>query len=84
MSRMLRLESRVALAFSVVLLIASLYFFANALNLISLSEPKVAASILSTIIGIIMLSASITVLRTWIIARAYSEDESREASARGS
>ena len=82
MSQLLRLESRIALAFSIILLLASFYFFINALNLITLNEPKVAASILSTIIGIVTLSASITILRTWIIARAYEKGEEPQAGVR--
>ena len=70
-----RLETGLSLALALALAAASLYFFSNAMNLITQEEPRVAASIMATVIGIILLSASITLLRTWTLARALNESK---------
>ena len=71
----MRLEAGASLALALVLAAASLYFFANSMALITQEEPRVAASIMAAVIGIVLLSASVTLIRTWVIARAYEERE---------
>ena len=70
----MRLEAGVSIALAIVLAAASLYFFSNSMALITQDEPRVAASIMAAVIGIILLSASVTLIRTWVIARAYEEE----------
>ena len=65
------------LFFTVVLVGAGLYFLYNAVNLISAPEPRVAASLLATVIGLSLVSAGVTLLRTWIVASANVGEESQ-------
>lgn len=67
-----------AVGVSLSLLASSLYFFNNSVELMAGPEPRVAASLLSALIGVSLLSASITLLRTWIVARALERRESEE------
>ncbi|MCE4598734.1 MAG: hypothetical protein F7C81_00855 [Desulfurococcales archaeon] len=73
MARRLRLESASSLAISILLVLVSLYFLSNSITLMQLEEPRVAASLLAAVIGLATLSASVTLLRTWVIARVYEE-----------
>jgi len=64
----LRLDAGFLVA--IFLLLASLYFLNNSFILITEDPPRVAASLMAAVIGLALLSASITLLRTWIMARA--------------
>lgn len=79
MARRLRLEAASTLSISILLILGSLYFLSNSLQLMQLDQPRVAASLLAAVIGLAMLSASITLLRTWVIARVYEEAKREEA-----
>lgn len=85
MPKTLRLESAASLSIAVLLIIGSLYFLSNSVQLIQLEEPRVAASLLSAVIGLSLLSAGVTLLRTWVVARVYEEarKESEAGEARG-
>ncbi len=72
----LRLEAGASLALALALAAASLYFFSNAMNLITQEEPRVTASIMAALIGIVLLSASVTLIRSWVVARAYGSKPS--------
>ncbi|MEB3787930.1 MAG: hypothetical protein GSR78_04150 [Desulfurococcales archaeon] len=80
MPKTLRLESAASLSIAVLLIIGSLYFLSNSVQLIQLEEPRVAASLLSAVIGLSLLSAGVTLLRTWVVARVY-EEARKEADA---
>jgi len=58
---------------AIVLLAASFYFFLLSINLVSGQTPNVTASLLSALIGFSVLSAGVTILRSWAIARAAGE-----------
>lgn len=79
MSKRLRLEAASTLSIAILLIIASIYFLNNSLKLIELEQPRVAASLLAAVIGLAMLSASVTLLRTWVVARVYEEAKREEA-----
>ncbi len=64
-----RLRESVPAALTILLAALSVYFFVNAIRLITLEQPRVAASILATIIGITLLSASVNALKSWVLAR---------------
>ena len=64
-----RLRESVPAALSILLAALSIYFFINALRLITSEQPRVAASILATIIGITLISASVNALKSWVLAR---------------
>ncbi len=85
MPKTLRLESAASLSIAVLLIIGSLYFLSNSVQLIQLEEPRVAASLLSAVIGLSLLSAGVTLLRTWVVARVYEEarKEAEAGEARG-
>ncbi len=72
-------KTTTVLIFSTVLLLAGLYFLYNAFKLISAPNPQVAASLLATVIGLSLVSAGITLIRTWLVAKAV-EAESGESS----
>ena len=78
MPRRLRLEAASTLSISVLLILGALYFLTNSLQLMQLEQPRVAASLLAAVIGLAMLSASVTLLRTWVIARVYEEAKREE------
>jgi len=64
-----RLRETLPAVLAVLLAALSIYFFINALRLITLEQPRVAASILATVIGITLLSASVNALKSWVLAR---------------
>ena len=80
MPRRLRLEAASTLSISILLLLGALYFLSNSLQLMQLDQPRVAASLLAAVIGLALLSASVTLLRTWVIARVYEEARKEESS----
>ncbi|MCE4612968.1 MAG: hypothetical protein F7C07_03965 [Desulfurococcales archaeon] len=66
-----KLRPDVGLLVSILLLMVSLYFLNNSFILITEDPPRVAASLMAAVIGLALLSASITLLRTWLLAKAY-------------
>ena len=64
------LRESVPAALTIILAGLSLYFFFNAMRLITLEEPRVAASILAAVIGLTLLSASVNTLKSWVLARS--------------
>ena len=64
------LRESVPAALTIILAVLSLYFFFNAMRLITLEEPMVAASILAAVIGLTLLSASVNTLKSWVLARS--------------
>ncbi len=61
--------------FAAFLLAAGVYFLYSSLGLIKASPPQVAASLLAAIIGLSLVSAGVTLLRTWLVARAVEVSE---------
>ena len=60
-------------ATAVALLAASFYFFTNSMALMTAEPPRVAASLLAALLGLSTLASSVTLFRTWILARALSQ-----------
>ncbi|MCE4627984.1 MAG: hypothetical protein F7C34_02400 [Desulfurococcales archaeon] len=56
------------LVFTIVLIGAGLFFLYNSLTLFTVEPPHVAAGMLAAIIGLSLVSAAVTLLRTWLIA----------------
>ncbi|BAF34827.1 hypothetical protein APE_2311a [Aeropyrum pernix K1] len=77
MSRRLegRLPEIVAIGLAMLFAALSLYFFGNALSLITLEEPRVAASLLAALIGLALLSASVSLARSLVLSRALEREE---------
>jgi hypothetical protein len=55
---------------SIFLLGSSIYFFMISINLAVNQPPNITASLLAALIGFSVLSAGVTVLKSWAIARA--------------
>lgn len=45
-----------------------MFFLYNSLTLFTMQPPHVAAGMLAAIIGLSLVSAAVTLLRTWLIA----------------
>ena len=56
----------------IALIAASIYFFLAAITLIS--NQAVVASLLSAVIGFVMLSAGTTLVRTYVVARVVEQN----------
>ncbi len=56
-----------------LLLALGSYFLVNSLSLITQEPPRVAASLLAAVIGLSLVSAAVTLLRTWILSQKASE-----------
>lgn len=67
--------SFVALATGVALIAISIYFFIAAISLISPPTEAVVASLLSAIIGFVLLSAGTTLVRAYVIARVAEKSK---------
>jgi len=65
------------IVFTTLLVGAGIYFLYNALRLI---VAQVAASLLATVIGLSLVSAGVTLLRTWLVTRAVEAENEREFS----
>jgi len=63
-------KAAVSIVFAAFLIIAGIYFLYNSLLLIKASPPQVAASLLAAIIGLSLVSAGVTLLRTWLVSKA--------------
>jgi uncharacterized membrane protein YagU involved in acid resistance len=61
--------SIIALIVGIALIGFSIYFFMAAVSLISPPSEAVVASLLSAIIGFVLLSAGTTLIRTYVVAR---------------
>jgi len=55
---------------AVVLVVVSIYFFIISLNLATAAQPNITASLLAALIGFSLLSAGVTVLKSWALSRA--------------
>ncbi|MCE4614586.1 MAG: hypothetical protein F7B60_03565 [Desulfurococcales archaeon] len=55
---------------SVFLLGSSIYFFLLSINLAVSQPPNITASLLAALIGFSVLSAGVTILKSWTVARA--------------
>lgn len=60
-------------ATALVLLGASFYFFTNSMALMTAEPPRVAASLLAALLGLSTLASSVTLFRTWVLARALQQ-----------
>ncbi len=69
------MESIVSVAVSLALVAAGIYFLLNSMALILEEPPQVAASLLAAVIGLSLVSAAVTLLRTWILARRAGEPQ---------
>jgi len=67
-------HSRAPLAVGVLLVLSSLYFLLNSVNL--MSSYKVAAGLLAALIGFILLTYGVALLRSYVLAKASSEASS--------
>lgn len=65
---------------ALALLVGSFYFFNLGLRLMMAQPPRVAASLLAVLIGISLLASSVSLFRTWILARALERRETPGAS----
>ncbi|MCE4603526.1 MAG: hypothetical protein F7B20_00995 [Aeropyrum sp.] len=77
MARLVRGSEAATVALAVLFALLSIYFFANAMSLITLEEPRVAASILASLIGLALLSASVSLVRILLLSRIGSSEEKR-------
>ncbi|MDK2383221.1 MAG: hypothetical protein QI199_00230 [Candidatus Korarchaeota archaeon] len=55
---------------AIALIASSFYFFLLSISMVSGNPPNVTASLLSALIGFSVLSAGVTILRSWAVARA--------------
>ncbi len=62
--------SSIVLFIGLVLIAIALYFFLAAITLISPPNYSVVASLLSTVIGFLMLSTGTSLIKTYVITRA--------------
>jgi len=58
----------VTVSTAILLIIAGLYFLVESVSFITASPPRVAASLLAAVLGLSLVSAAVTLLRTWLIA----------------
>ncbi|MET1101321.1 MAG: hypothetical protein ABWW69_02420 [Pyrodictiaceae archaeon] len=56
-----------AIAFAAVMLYLSIAFFSYSLALLERDPPRVVAGIMAGLAGFVFISASITILRDWLI-----------------
>jgi len=66
-------SSVIAASVGLILLAVSIYFFVISLSL--MMKYDVTSSLLAALIGFTTLSASITILKSWIIAKAAKREE---------
>ncbi|MCL4437065.1 MAG: hypothetical protein M1503_06550 [Thaumarchaeota archaeon] len=62
--------SSIVLFIGMILIAIALYFFLAAITLISPPNYAVVASLLSTVIGFLMLSTGTSLIKTYVITRA--------------
>ncbi len=58
----------VTISTSLLLIIAGLYFLIESVSFITSNPPRVAASLLAAVLGLSLVSAAVTLLRTWLIS----------------
>lgn len=58
----------VTIATAILLIIAGIYFLFNSMSLVTSEPPRVAASLLAAVLGLSLVSAAITLLRTWLLS----------------
>jgi len=71
---MVRAEVVLGAVVAVALIIIGSYFLINSLSFITQDPPRVAASLLAAVIGLSLVSAAVTLLRTWLLARKAEEE----------
>lgn len=64
----------VSLWVGVALIVVSIYFFLASVSLIQPPAQAVVASLLSAIIGFVVLSAGTTLVRTYVVARVVEQN----------
>jgi len=68
-------ETIVSVSVALALIAAGVYFLVNSMNLILADPPRVAASLLAAVIGLSLVSAAVTLLRTWLLAKKAGEPQ---------
>jgi len=66
----------VTIATAILLIIAGIYFLFNSMSLITSEPPRVAASLLAAVLGLSLVSAAVTLLRTWLLSEQKEEPRS--------
>ena len=66
----------VTIATAILLIIAGIYFLFNSMSLITSELPRVAASLLAAVLGLSLVSAAVTLLRTWLLSEQKEEPRS--------
>ncbi len=67
------LKSTIICVIGITLLVVSIYFFLLGVSL--MVDYHVAPSLLAAAIGFACLSASVTLLRSWIVSRAMEKEK---------
>jgi len=80
MARAARIREGVVGFTALILLGASFYFFLSSLNFMTQQPPRVAASLLSAMIGLATLASSVTLFRAWLLSRALEGGRREESS----
>ncbi len=65
-------KSRIPLFIGMLMVLASFYFFILSINL--MSDYKVSSSILSAIIGFILLSYGTAIIRSWLLGASKDSE----------
>lgn len=71
---MSRTKQVVTVSTALILILAGIYFMFNSMSLITSDPPRVAASLLAAVLGLSLVSAAVTLLRTWLLS---TEEEPR-------
>ena len=66
--------SFISLWTGVALIAVAVYFFLISISLIGQTSPAVVASLLSAVIGFVMLSAGTSLIRTYVITRVVEQE----------
>ncbi len=72
---MTRVYSGVSLAIGMILIAVAVYFFLAAITLISPPNYSVVASLLSALVGFLMLSTGSSLIKTYVITKAAEKTE---------
>lgn len=79
-ARATRLREGIVGFTALLLLGASFYFFINSLDFMTQQPPRVAASLLSAMLGLATLASSVTLFRAWLLSRAFEGERREERS----
>ncbi|MFQ6134464.1 MAG: hypothetical protein ACE5KU_01450 [Nitrososphaerales archaeon] len=77
---MARRYSGVLLVIGMILIAIAVYFFLAAITLISPPNYSVVASLLSAIVGFLMLSTGSSLIKTYVITKTAEKTESEAKS----